>query len=176
MADALHLVIPAVRETFIKHKALVEGAVVQVPDAALHMALDEHTNSIAVIMKHVAGNLRSRWTDFLSSDGEKPARNRDGEFVDTHPTRAAIMADWDSGWECLIGALDALQPSDLSRTVTIRGEPHTVPLAIERSLAHTAYHAGQIVLLARVLFERSDAGGGGKAWKVLTLPRAPRPA
>jgi hypothetical protein len=114
-------------------------------------------------MKHVAGNLTSRWTDFLTTDGEKPGRNRDDEFVDTFRGRAELLECWERGWACLRAALAALTPTDLGRTVTIRGEPHTVPLALARSLGHTCYHVGQIVQVARV--------HAGETWTTLTIPR-----
>lgn len=166
----------ALVQTFRQYKAMAEKAVAQTPDAALRVALDDNTNSIAIIMKHVAGNLRSRWTDFLTSDGEKPARNRDGEFVDTYADRAEIMRDWEAGWAVLLTTLESLTPADLCKTIAIRGEPHTVILAAQRSLSHTAYHVGQIMLLARVLAEQPQLGGTPGSWKVLTLPRASRPA
>jgi hypothetical protein len=129
----------------------------------LHVALDPNTNCIAVIMKHVAGNLLSRWTDFLSTDGEKPWRNRDDEFVDTFTAHEELIAYWDSGWQRLFDSLAGLKADDLGRTVTIRGEPHSVPLAIQRSLAHCGYHVGQIMLIARIL--------AGEHWTTITIPR-----
>src|SRR5690349_24869988 len=114
---------------FEANKRLADRAVAQVADEKLHIALDPNINSIAVIMKHVAGNLLSRWTDFLTTDGEKPWRSRDDEFVDTSATRAELLAYWESGWQQLFDTLAALTPADLARTVTIRGEPHSVPLA-----------------------------------------------
>ncbi len=148
---------------FEANKRLADRAVEQVPDDKLHVALDENTNSIAVIMKHIAGNLLSRWTDFLTTDGEKPGRNRDGEFVDTFRTRAELLEFWERGWDCLLQALKSLQPEDLGKVVLIRGEPHSVPLAVERSLGHTCYHIGQIVLVARI--------HAGEKWNTLTIPR-----
>jgi hypothetical protein len=148
---------------FRANKSWADKAIAQLPDEKLRIALDANTNSIAVIMKHVAGNLLSRWTDVLTTDGEKPWRNRDDEFVDTFVTRDELLAYWNSGWKCLFGSLAALTPADLSKTVTIRGEPHTVPLALERSLAHTCYHVGQIMLVARVL--------AGDHWTTITIPR-----
>lgn len=145
------------------NKRLADRAIAQVSDAKLRVALDEHTNSIAVIAKHVAGNLLSRWTDFLAADGEKPDRNRDDEFVDTFASRAEMLAYWERGWARLFETLAGLRAEDLARTVLIRGEPHSVPLAIERSLGHTCYHVGQIVQLARV--------HAGDAWETLTIPR-----
>jgi hypothetical protein len=148
---------------FEANKRLADRAVAQVPDDKLHVALDENTNSIAIIMKHVAGNLISRWTDFLITDGEKPDRNRDDEFVDSFKSRAEILGRWEQGWECLLRTLKNLSPDDLGKTVLIRGEPHSVPLALERSLGHTCYHIGQIVQLARI--------HGGEQWQTLTIPR-----
>lgn len=161
--DILAEFIFATINAFEANKRLADRAVEQVPDDRLHLALDANTNSIAVMMKHVAGNLASRWTDFLTTDGEKPDRNRDGEFVDTFGSRAEILESWERGWTCLLAALKNLTPEDLGKTVFIRGEPHSVPLAMERSLGHTCYHIGQIVQVARV-----HAGGH---WKTLTIPR-----
>jgi uncharacterized damage-inducible protein DinB len=149
--------------SFRYHKNLADRAVAQVADEALRRALDPHTNSIAVVMKHVAGNLRSRWTDFLTSDGEKPWRHRDDEFVDSFATRQELLDFWEAGWQAVFAALDALTEADLDRTVTVRGEPHSIALATERSLAHTSYHVGQIVLLAR--------HWAGDVWDTLTIPR-----
>lgn len=148
---------------FEANKRLADRAVEQLPDEKLHLALDANTNSIAVIMKHVAGNLLSRWTDFLSTDGEKPWRNRDQEFVDSFASRAEVVEYWERGWTCLFDALNSLKPADLEQTVAIRGEPHSVPLAAERSLAHTCYHIGQIVQVARIL--------AGDNWNTLTIAR-----
>src|SRR5947209_4400211 len=145
------------------NKRLADRAVEQVPDDKLRIALDGNTNCIAVIMKHVAGNLASRWTDFLTTDGEKPWRNRDDEFVDTFGNRAEVLQAWERGWACLMTTLKGLTRDDLEKTVFIRGEPHSVPLALERSLGHTAYHVGQIVQFARILV--------GEKWNTLTIPR-----
>jgi uncharacterized damage-inducible protein DinB len=149
--------------SFRYHKNLADRAVAQISDEGLRRALDGNVNSIAVIMKHVAGNLRSRWTDFLTADGEKPWRNRDDEFVDAFSSRDELLAAWEAGWSALFGALDALAAADFDRTVAIRGEAHSVALAIQRSLAHTCYHVGQIVLLAR--------HEAGDVWETLTIPR-----
>jgi hypothetical protein len=148
---------------FQYHKNLADRAIAQVTDANLHVTLDANTNSIAVIMKHVAGNLRSRWTDFLTTDGEKPWRNRDQEFIDSCSSRTELLDDWESGWSCLVDSLHALTADDLGRTVAIRGERMSVPMAACRSLGHTAYHVGQIVLIARHL--------AGDSWTTLTIPR-----
>jgi hypothetical protein len=148
---------------FRANKDGADKAVGQLPDEKLHIALDPNTNSIAVIMKHVAGNLLSRWTDFLTTDGEKPWRSRDDEFVDTDTARGELTAYWDSGWQRLFDTLGSLSVADLRRSVTIRGEPHTVPLAIQRSLAHCGYHVGQIILIARIL--------AGDHWTAISIPR-----
>jgi hypothetical protein len=153
----------AIIDAFEANKRLADRAVEQVPDDKLHAVLDANTNSIPVIMKHVAGNLLSRWTDFLTTDGEKPWRNRDGEFVDICGSRAEVLAFWERGWGCLRTTLKALKPEDLEKTVVIRGEPHSVPLALSRSLGHTCYHIGQIVQIARIL--------AGDKWKTLTIAR-----
>ncbi len=153
----------AVINAFEANKRLADRAVAQVPDDKLHIALDENTNSIAVIMKHVAGNLISRWTDFLTTDGEKPWRNRDDEFEDTFASRAEILEYWERGWACLLATLKGLKTEGLTKTVHIRGEPHSVPLALERSLGHTCYHVGQIVQVARI--------HAGEKWNTLTIPR-----
>jgi len=134
-----------------------------VSDEQLLVALDPEINSIALIVKHMAGNLRSRWTDFLTSDGEKPDRNRDSEFEDPPATRAALMAMWESGWACLFSALEPLSEADAGRMVKIRGEAHSVMQAINRQLAHYAYHVGQIVFLAKHLQSAQ--------WKSLSVPR-----
>ena len=155
--------VSAVVNAFDANKRLADRAVAQVPDDKLHTALDPNTNSVAVIMKHVAGNLTSRWTDFLTTDGEKPWRDRDDEFVAAFAGRAELLECWECGWACLRAALAALTPADLGRTVTVRGEPHTVPLALARSLGHTCYHVGQIVQVARI--------HAGDKWHTLTIPR-----
>ena len=153
----------AIINAFEANKRMADRAVAQVPDDKLHAALDANTNSIAVIMKHVAGNLTSRWTDFLTTDGEKPWRDRDDEFLDTFASRAEVLEAWERGWACLLTTLRSLKPEDCGKTVMIRGEPHTVPLALERSLGHTCYHIGQIVQVARIHV--------GEKWNTLTIPR-----
>ena len=149
---------------FAKMKKLAEGAIAQATDDDLHVELDGESNSLAVIMRHMAGNLRSRFTDFLTTDGEKPTRNRDGEFeIPGRLDRAAILADWESGWAVLFATLSALTPDDLLRDVFIRGERHSVIQALDRQMTHHAYHVGQIVFLAKHL--RS------KEWTTLSIPR-----
>ena len=145
------------------YKGLAERAMAQLTDEQLVAALDEESNSIAVIVKHMTGNMRSRFTDFLTSDGEKPDRRRDLEFTDPPQTRETLMASWDAGWACVFGALEPLGDTDLKETVTIRGEAHSVMQAINRQVAHYAYHCGQIVFLAKQLNHRG--------WKPLTVPR-----
>lgn len=144
-------------------KHLADRAMEEARDADLVAVLDGESNSIAVIAKHMAGNMRSRWTDFLTTDGEKPARDRDSEFVDPPATRIALNEMWEAGWACLFGALELLTDADLERTVTIRGEPHSVMQAINRQVAHISYHVGQIVLLAKHF--------AGERWESLSVPR-----
>ncbi len=154
----------SVRREAATHRRLAERALAQVDDAQFFAALDGETNSLAVVAKHLGGNLRSRWRDFLTTDGEKPDRERDSEFVIAAGTRREeVMALWEEGWEHLEGTLATLAPEDLARQVTIRGEPHGVVDAIHRQLAHTAYHVGQIVMLAR--------HHAGEGWKTLSVPR-----
>jgi hypothetical protein len=162
-SDIGKAVLDATLTSFRANKGWADRAIAQLSDEKLHVALDPNTNCVAVIMKHVAGNLLSRWTDFLTSDGEKPWRNRDDEFVDTLASRDALLAYWESGWQRLFDTLAALSPDDLGETVTIRGEPHSVPTAIQRSLAHCGYHVGQIILVARIL--------AGDQWTTITIPR-----
>lgn len=145
------------------YKRLGERAMEQVTDPHLFAQLDDESNSIAIIVKHLAGNMRSRWTDFLTTDGEKPRRNRDAEFVDPPATREALLKEWEEGWACVFQALEPLTDADLGRTVTIRGEAHSVMQAINRQLGHYANHLGQIVLLAKHF--------AGARWQSLSVPR-----
>jgi hypothetical protein len=150
-------------DLFRFYKRLGDRAIEQAPDEALTATLDVESNSIATIVKHVSGNMRSRWTDFLTSDGEKPSRNRDTEFEAPPKTRAELTALWETGWKCLFDALAPLTEADLGRTVRIRGEAHSVMQAVNRNLGHTAYHVGQIVYLAKHF--------SGSKWNTLTVPR-----
>ncbi|MGB2641978.1 MAG: DUF1572 domain-containing protein [Candidatus Acidiferrum sp.] len=151
---------------FHYYKKLSERAMAQCPDEQLFVTLDAESNSIAVIVKHMSGNVRSRWRDFLTTDGEKADRNRDTEFETPATTRAQMMEEWESGWKYLFDALEPLTEADLTRTVTIRSEPHTVMQAINRQIAHYAHHAGQILFLAKHLtFTKT-----GK-WESLSVPR-----
>src|SRR5580658_644055 len=136
-------------DLFRFYKKLAERAMAQVDDEHLFTVLHGEMNSIAVVVKHMAGNMRSRWTGFLTSDGEKPDRNRDSEFTDPPATREALLATWEAGWQCLFSALEPLSEEDLERIVTIRGEAHSVMQAINRQVAHYSYHVGQIVMLAK---------------------------
>lgn len=148
---------------FREYKLLGERAMRQVSDHQLLDSLDDESNSIAIIVKHVTGNMRSRWTDFLTTDGEKPGRNRDCEFIDPPPTRESLMRDWEDGWACVFGAIEPLTDADLGRTVTIRGEAHSVMQAINRQMAHYPMHIGQIVLLAKHY--------AGERWQTLSVAK-----
>ena len=146
-------------------KAQAEKAIAQVDDVRFFAVLDPHANSIALIMKHMSGNMRSRWTDFLTTDGEKPDRDRDSEFEDrADDTRASILAQWEDGWGRVLGAISSLRPEDLGQTVMIRGEAHTVIQAINRQVSHYSAHVGQIVLLAKHF--------AGPQWRTLSIPKA----
>src|SRR5579871_5755575 len=149
---------------FRQYKSIGERAMAQVTDDQLFLELDSESNAIAIIVKHMAGNMRSRWTDFLTTDGEKPDRNRDGEFETPSAGRTELMQMWEDGWALVFRAIEPLSDDDLGRTVTIRGEPHSVMQAIQRQIGHYAGHCGQIVLLAKHF-----AGGH---WKTLTIPKA----
>ncbi len=149
---------------FRNYKRLGERAIAQLSDEELFRALDPEMNSVALNVKHMAGNMRSRWTDFLTSDGEKPDRDRDSEFViDEGTTREDVLRWWEEGWRAVFAAVEPLRPEDALREVTIRGEPHTVLMAINRQLAHYAYHVGQIVFLAKHF--------KSAAWQSLSIPR-----
>jgi hypothetical protein len=145
------------------YKHLGERSMAQAPDAALTIALDAESNSIAIIVKHLYGNMRSRWTDFLTTDGEKHDRNRDTEFESPAATREQLTAQWEAGWKYLFDALGALTDAELGRTVLIRNEPHSVMQAINRQVAHYSYHVGQVVFLAKHF--------AADHWTALTVPR-----
>jgi hypothetical protein len=151
---------------FRYYKKLGDRAMAQCPDEALFLTLDAESNSIAIIVKHMAGNMRSRWLDFLTTDGEKPDRNRDTEFETPPATRAQLMEQWERGWKYVFDALEPLTEADLTRTVTIRTEPHSVMQAINRQVAHYAHHVGQILFLAKHLTYTKT----GK-WESLSVPR-----
>ena len=144
-------------------KKQAEKAIAQLSDEDLHWQPDPESNSIAILMKHMAGNMLSRWTDFLTTDGEKPDRNRDGEFIDRFQTRSELMAFWERGWERALGAIESLTPADLDKTVFIRSEAHSVPLAIVLQLTHYSNHVGQIVYIAK--------HRRGLEWQTLSVPK-----
>jgi len=149
---------------FRKLKELADKAVQQVSDEAFFVTPDANSNSLAVIFKHVGGNLTSRWTDFLTTDGEKPDRDRDGEFdLGQQESRASVEAIWERGWARLFATLESLRADDLGHTVTIRGESYTALGATQRGLSHTAQHVGQIVYLAKHF--------AGEQWRTLSIPR-----
>lgn len=156
LADAL--------ESYRKYSEMGERAIAQVPDDDLNRLIDEESNSIAMLVRHLRGNMLSRWTDFLNTDGEKPDRQRDSEFEPRTASRDEVERWWVEGFVAASDALEALRPTDLTRVVTIRGEPLSVLQAIQRNLLHTAYHVGQIVLLAKHL--------RGGEWETLSIPRA----
>jgi len=149
--------------SFRNYKKLAERAIEQVSDEEFFATIDEEANSIALIVKHIAGNLRSRWTDFLTTDGEKPDRDRDTEFELIGDRRDSLMKFWEAGWQTLFDTIESLTPKDFSKTITIRSEPHSVVEAVNRQLTHYAYHVGQIVLLAKH-FKSSE-------WKSLSVPK-----
>lgn len=162
-ALARHCLADFVR-TFRNYKAFGDGALKQVSDADLHTLIDPDANSIAIIVKHLAGNFRSRFTDFLTTDGEKPGRDRDAEFeMPVRASRAEVIADWESGWAIALASVGSLVPEDLTRTVTIRSEPFLVVEALNRLANHAAYHVGELVLLAKHF--------AGPAWTSLTIPK-----
>ena len=152
-------------ELFRYYKKLAERAMAQCPDEGLLATLDGESNSIAIIVKHMVGNMRSRWTDFLTTDGEKPDRHRDTEFEEPVKSREELLAAWERGWKYLFDALGGLSDTDLTRTVLIRTEPHSVMQAINRQVAHYSYHVGQITFLAKHF--SAEAG----KWMALTVPR-----
>jgi uncharacterized damage-inducible protein DinB len=158
------LLLQEIQGAFRRQKAQVERALAQLPPERWSTRLDDGDgNSISVLLRHVAGNLRSRWSEIFTTDGEKPDRDRDGEFEDADATPEGLMAAWEAGWAVALGTIDALRPDDLERVITIRGEPHSVARALVRSLDHTGHHTGQIVMLAKHLC--------GPAWATLSLPR-----
>jgi hypothetical protein len=151
------------KRLFLYYKTLAEKAIDQLEEDQLFFAANEDTNSIAVIVQHLAGNMLSRWTDFLTTDGEKEWRNRDGEFEENYKTKAELMAFWTKGWDCLFDAVNSLQPEQLSEIIYIRKEGHTVMDAINRQLAHYPYHVGQIVFYAKMLKKTE--------WNSLSIPK-----
>jgi uncharacterized damage-inducible protein DinB len=155
-------IVDSIRDEYRRYKALGEGAIAQVSDDQLCSALTSNANSIATIVWHLSGNFRSRFTDFLTTDGEKPDRHRDEEFERRSVSRDEVLAKWNAGWDVVLDAVGALTDADLNRTVTIREQPHRVYEALHRSLAHTSYHVGQIVMLAKHLCADD--------WRYLSIP------
>jgi hypothetical protein len=153
----------SIKKLFASYKKLGESAMMQVKDEQLFIQPDEDSNSIAIIAQHMSGNMLSRWTDFLHSDGEKEWRNRDAEFEPEIKTREELMASWEGGWKCLFDALETIREDNLEKTVYIRNEAHTVTEALNRQLAHYAYHVGQIVFLSKMLAKGN--------WKSLSIPK-----
>ena len=156
-------ILDAARDEFQKIKRLADKAIAQLDDHQVHVTIDPEANSVAILMRHMAGNMRSRWVNFLVEDGEKATRQRDDEFIDPAQTRAQLQAEWEHGWQCVFDALGPLTDADLLRTVVIRGEPHSVIKAMNRQISHYAGHAYQILLLAKHLL--------GPDWKTLSIPR-----
>ena len=156
-------VLDELKDAYRAQKRLADGALAQVDDDDVNVRADPLGNSIAVIVKHLHGNMLSRWSDFLTRDGEKPERRRDEEFEEERASLAQVRRWWEEAWEVALREMDALTPADLERTVTIRGEPHSVPRALLRQLTHTAQHVGQIVLLAK--------HARGERWQTLSIPR-----
>lgn len=151
------------KKQFLYYKTLGEKAIGQLEDEQLFISMNEDTNSIAQIVKHLSGNMLSRWTDFLTSDGEKDWRNRDDEFVDTYKSKAELLENWNKGWDCLFNAINPLKPEQLSDIIYIRNEGHSVVEAINRQLAHYPYHIGQIVFYAKLLKKTE--------WESLSIPK-----
>jgi uncharacterized damage-inducible protein DinB len=156
------MIIESIKSEYQRYKSLAEKTVVQVSDDVLHKRLAEEGNSIAVLMNHISGNLKSRFTNFLTEDGEKSWRNRDGEFEEKREERTLLLKKWDESWNIVFDEINALNDSDLGKMVRIRGKELTVSDALQRSLAHVSYHVGQIVLLARIHL--------GREWKWLSIP------
>lgn len=163
MSDVAMTFLDEIRRAYRAQKELGDRALAQLEEPDLHLRLDPESNSVAVIVKHLWGNMLSRWTDFLGSDGEKASRRRDEEFEEETASRDAVLAWWEQGWAAAFAALDALGPDDLVREVGIRGELHSVPRALVRQLTHYANHVGQIVLLAK--------HARGEEWRTLSIPR-----
>jgi uncharacterized damage-inducible protein DinB len=157
------MVIEPIKSEYQRYKSLAEKAVAQIKDDDLHKVVGDDGNSIAVVMNHLSGNLKSRFSNFLTEDGEKPWRNRDEEFEEKLENRTILFKKWDESWSILSHEMDSLQDSDLGKVIRIRGTEFTVSEALQRSLAHTSYHVGQIVLMARIHV--------GRDWKSLSIPR-----
>jgi len=161
--SAASIYLESIRKRFAQYKQLCDDAFLQLEEKDFHFCPAEDSNSISMLVRHMSGNMRSRFTAFLTSDGEKVWRNRDAEFEATDITSDQLIQEWNESWQCVFDALDALNEENLSSTITIRNQPHSVVDALHRQLGHYAYHAGQIVLLAKMI--------KGKAWKSLSIPK-----
>lgn len=153
----------SVTKRLLGYKVLAEKTFEQLSEADMHYAPNETSNSVAIIIRHMAGNMLSRWTDFLTTDGEKDWRNRDSEFEDPQQTKAELLAFWEKGWQCCLQAIQGLEEADLEKTITIRQEPLSVIDAINRQLAHYPYHVGQIIYIGKILKDQD--------WKNLSMPK-----
>ena len=153
----------SIKKRFLTYKILGDKTLERLDEQQLNWQPDEHSNSIRCIVSHISGNMLSRWTDFLSSDGEKPWRNRDTEFADGHASKAEIIAMWEKGWNCMMQTFDSLQEADLEKTITIRSEPLIAMDAINRQLAHIPYHVGQILYIGKMLLKDQ--------WESLSIPK-----
>ncbi len=153
----------SVTKIFLQYKKIAEDAIAQLQPAQLFVQPNENSNSVAVVVKHMAGNMISRWTDFFTTDGEKPNRNRDGEFENDAPDKELLLKHWEQGWNVFLDTLTAIKPEDLHRIIHIRGEAHTAMEAINRQLAHYSYHVGQIVYASKMLKEAE--------WNTLSIPK-----
>lgn len=160
--SANELWLSAARESVASYRRLIEAAVRQLSDEELNLRPAPDCNSVAVLLRHMSGNLQSRWTDFLTTDGEKPDRNRDAEFEDWDGDRQSLLDYLDAGWQCLTTAIDQLDETNIDSTLLIRGEPHSVPEALWRSITHLSYHVGQLALIARIVHQGD--------WNWLTVP------
>lgn len=161
--DAMSLFLSEIVEGYRAQKTMAERAMEQLEPHEWHATIDPESNPVSVLVRHLAGNLRSRWRDFLTTDGDKPDRDRDGEFETTSMSPEALMAEWEEGFAVALASLEALTPEDLTRTITIRGQPHGVVRAILRNYDHTAHHIGQIVMLAK--------HWRGDRWRTLSIPK-----
>lgn len=157
------MIVKAFKDEYLRYKKLTEQAINQLPEDALHKIIGEGNNSVAILLNHISGNLKSRFTDFLTSDGEKDWRHRDLEFEDMNSQRSEMMSKWSEGWEVLLKTLDSLTDDDLNRSITIRQKPITVIEALTRSLAHTSYHVGQVITISKIIL--------GKNWENLSIPK-----
>jgi len=163
LLKGIEMIISAFKDEYLRYKKLAESAIDQLAEDDLHKIIGDENNSVAIIVRHISGNLKSRFTDFLTSDGEKEWRHRDSEFEDSNLSKAEILKQIDAGWKVLTDTLDSLTDKDLNNTITIRQKPLKVIKALTRSLAHTSYHVGQIITISKIIL--------GKNWKTLSIPK-----